>query len=160
VDEGTEEEEEEESEGEEVGGFNEESVLEGSFVGGDGLDPGFTQSFLEAEDAELDGRAQDMRDLGIERDLDEDIPEAGSYEHTDTEEEDESEEDEAQDEENEENDEEVMNSSFTGGGNRRRSGYVRRSGTGPEGEVEVDAAAGAGFGTPFDVGRGRRSYDY
>ncbi|KAF2672229.1 hypothetical protein BT63DRAFT_191847 [Microthyrium microscopicum] len=73
--------------------FNEESLLEGSLVGGiglvggDGFSPSQTQGYLDAEDAELDGRAQDMRDLGIDRDLDEDIPEAGSYQHTDTEEE-------------------------------------------------------------------------
>lgn len=67
--------------------FNEESLLEGS-VNGDG------QVMLAMEDAELVGRLQDQRDLGMdigeERDLDEDVPEAGSYEHTDTEEEDES----------------------------------------------------------------------
>lgn len=67
--------------------FNEESLLEGS-VDGDG------QVMLAMEDAELVGRLQDQRDLGMdvgeERDLDEDVPEAGSYEHTDTEEEDDS----------------------------------------------------------------------
>jgi hypothetical protein len=40
------------------------------------------------EDAELDGRLQDERDMAMEGDLDNDVPEAGSYEHTDTEEED------------------------------------------------------------------------
>jgi hypothetical protein len=67
--------------------FNEESLLEGS-VDGDG------HLMLAMEDAELVGRLQDQRDLGMEigeeRDLDEDVPEAGSYEHTDTEEEDDS----------------------------------------------------------------------
>jgi hypothetical protein len=67
--------------------FNEESLLEGS-VDGDG------QVLLAMEDAELVGRLQDQRDLGMEGgeegDLDDDIPEAGSYEHTDTEEEDDS----------------------------------------------------------------------
>lgn len=67
--------------------FNEESLLEGS-VDGDG------QVLLAMEDAELVGRLQDQRDLGMdvgeERDLDEDVPEAGSYEHTDTEEEEDS----------------------------------------------------------------------
>jgi hypothetical protein len=68
--------------------FNpDDSLIHGSFVGADeGLAPGSTQNFLAAEDAELDGRAQDMRDFGVVgRDLDDDIPEAGSYEHTDTE---------------------------------------------------------------------------
>ena len=63
--------------------FNDESFLEGS-VDGDG------QAVLEMEDAELDGRLQDERDLGMEGDLDDDVPEAGSYQHTDTEVEDES----------------------------------------------------------------------
>jgi hypothetical protein len=77
--------------------FNDASLLESSLVGGDILNDGPTRRFLDAEDAELDGRAQDMRDLGFApqpgdlgfgmevRDLDDDIPEAGSYEHTDTE---------------------------------------------------------------------------
>lgn len=67
--------------------FNEESLLEGS-IDGDG------QALLAMEDAELVGRLQDQRDLGMdsdeERDMDDDVPEAGSYEHTDTEEEDDS----------------------------------------------------------------------
>jgi hypothetical protein len=75
--------------------FNEESLLEGS-IDGEGA------RVLELEDAELVGRLQDERDLGMigERDLDEDVPEAGSYEHTDTEIEDESndEDDEGEDE--------------------------------------------------------------
>ncbi|KAF2420025.1 hypothetical protein EJ08DRAFT_738753 [Tothia fuscella] len=63
--------------------FNEESLLEGS-VDDDGREE------LEMEDAELDGRLQDERDLGHERNLDDSVPEAGSYQHTDTEEEDDS----------------------------------------------------------------------
>jgi hypothetical protein len=63
--------------------FNEESLLEGS-IDGDGRDE------LEMEDAELLGRLQDERDLGLERDLDDSVPEAGSYQHTDTEAEDDS----------------------------------------------------------------------
>jgi hypothetical protein len=85
-----EDEEEEEEEGNvtvEPSRFGEDSMLENSLVGGDGFSPARAERYLDAEDAELDGRAQDMRDLGVERDLDEEIPEAGSYEHTDTEEE-------------------------------------------------------------------------
>jgi hypothetical protein len=63
--------------------FHEESLLQGS--------PNVTrQVALAREDAELDGRLQDERDLGMEGDLDDDVPEAGSYEHTDTELEDDS----------------------------------------------------------------------
>jgi hypothetical protein len=63
--------------------FNEASLLQGSPNVG-------RRAELELEDAELDGRLQDERDLGMEGDLDDDVPEAGSYEHTDTELEDES----------------------------------------------------------------------
>ena len=80
--------------------FNEDSLLEGSLVGGDGFQAAQAQSFMEAEDAELDGRAQDMRDLGFEgRDLDDDIPDAGSYQHTDTDLDTSSEDDDDRDEE-------------------------------------------------------------
>ena len=37
------------------------------------------------EEAELTGAARDEEELGIERDLDDSVPEAGSYQHTDTE---------------------------------------------------------------------------
>jgi len=63
--------------------FHEESLLHGSPMGG-------RQVALDMEEAELDGRLQDERDLGMEGDLDDDVPEAGSYEHTDTEQEDDS----------------------------------------------------------------------
>lgn len=63
--------------------FHEESLLQGS--------PSVSrQVALEMEDAELEGRLQDERDLGMEGDLDDDVPDAGSYEHTDTELEDDS----------------------------------------------------------------------
>jgi len=71
--------------------FNEESLLEGSLDGNG-------QAVLEMEDAELDGRLQDERDLGMAGNLDDDVPEAGSYEHTDTELEESSSEDEQEDE--------------------------------------------------------------
>jgi hypothetical protein len=83
-------EEEPDDSDEEVSGvdvtFNEESLMEGS-VDGDGRDE------LEMEEAELMGRLQDERDLGLERDLDDSVPEAGSYQHTDTEVEDDSSDD-------------------------------------------------------------------
>jgi hypothetical protein len=53
--------------------FNEDSFIEGSPVAAE------VEHMLEREEAEMAGVLQD------ERDLDEDIPEAGSYEHTDTE---------------------------------------------------------------------------
>lgn len=53
--------------------FNEDSFIEGSMMQAD------VQHRLEMEEAEISGLLQD------ERDLDDDIPEAGSYEHTDTE---------------------------------------------------------------------------
>ncbi|KAF2261635.1 hypothetical protein CC78DRAFT_570353 [Lojkania enalia] len=52
--------------------FNEDSFLEGSMVAGE------VEHMLEMEEAEMVGVLQD------ERDLDDDIPEAGSYEHTET----------------------------------------------------------------------------
>jgi hypothetical protein len=53
------------------------------------------QVVLAREDAELDGRLQDERDLGMEGDLDNDVPDVGSYEHTDTEHEDDSSDEDA-----------------------------------------------------------------
>ncbi|KAF2878301.1 Apc15p protein-domain-containing protein [Massariosphaeria phaeospora] len=53
--------------------FNEDSFLEGSMVHAE------VEHMLEMEEAELAGVLQD------ERDLDDDVPEAGSYEHTDSE---------------------------------------------------------------------------
>jgi hypothetical protein len=58
--------------------FNEDSFIEGSMVQAD------VEQMLEMEEAEMAGVLQD------ERDLDDDVPEAGSYQHTDTELEDES----------------------------------------------------------------------
>jgi len=68
--------------------FNEESLLEGSdLIREQEEEDLLSQQMIRLEEAELEGRLQDERDLGLERDLDEDVPEAGSYEHTDTEEE-------------------------------------------------------------------------
>lgn len=107
-------------EAEEGGSFNGESVLEGSSVflpsgvGGVGENEGEAEGerdldaevedeggvagryALEMEEAELTGAARDEEALGIvheERDLDEEVPEAGAYEHTDTEEEEDDDED-------------------------------------------------------------------
>lgn len=67
--------------------FHEESLVQGS--------PAVLRRVaLQMEDAELDGRLQDERDMAMEGDLDDDVPEAGSYEHTDTEDEDDSSSDE------------------------------------------------------------------
>jgi hypothetical protein len=74
------EDDEEESESEQDVTF-EESALEGS-VGSD------IQRRLDLEEAEMSGAAAEARDL------DDDVPEAGSYEHTDSEIEDSSEEEE------------------------------------------------------------------
>lgn len=60
--------------------FNEDSFIEGSMLEAE------VSHMLEMEEAEMAGVLQD------ERDLDDDVPEAGSYEHTDSELEDESDE--------------------------------------------------------------------
>jgi len=77
-----------EVEGEQDVTFNEESFLEGSDLMHEQEEEDLlSQQMIRLEEAELEGRLQDERDLGLERDLDDDVPEAGSYEHTDTEEE-------------------------------------------------------------------------
>lgn len=65
--------------------FNEDSMVEGSrFVEEDEVDQ---EQYAVMEEAELTGAARDEEDLGMEeeRNLDDSIPEAGSYQHTDTE---------------------------------------------------------------------------
>lgn len=65
--------------------FNEESMVEGSrFVEEEEVDQ---EQYAVMEEAELTGAARDEEDLGMEeeRNLDDSIPEAGSYQHTDTE---------------------------------------------------------------------------
>lgn len=65
--------------------FNESSIVEGSRVELD------AERYAAIEEAELTGAAREMEDLGMERevemerDLDDSVPEAGSYQHTDTE---------------------------------------------------------------------------
>lgn len=65
--------------------FNEDSMVEGSrFVEEADMDQ---EQYAVMEEAELTGAARDEEDLGMdqERDLDDSVPEAGSYQHTDTE---------------------------------------------------------------------------
>ena len=70
--------------GEEVT-FNESSIVEGSGVEVE------AERYAAIEEAELTGAAREMEELGVERevamerDLDDSVPEAGSYQHTDTE---------------------------------------------------------------------------
>ncbi|KAF2840404.1 hypothetical protein M501DRAFT_1002756 [Patellaria atrata CBS 101060] len=71
--------------------FNEESLIEGSMLEHD------VEHMLDMEEAEMEGVLEEQRDL--ERDLDDDVPEAGSYQHTDTELEDSSSEPELEEEE-------------------------------------------------------------
>jgi len=85
--------------------FGDESLLEGSMLeqsqvtGVIDEDQQAEQDMLEQEhyaqleEAELTGIAQDQYDLGMEANLDDSVPEAGSYEHTDSELEDSSDED-------------------------------------------------------------------
>lgn len=63
--------------------FNEDSMMEGSQMEANEFD----EQYAVMEQAELTGAAQDEEDLGMdmERDLDDSVPEAGSYQHTDTE---------------------------------------------------------------------------
>lgn len=78
--------------------FNEDSLLEGSELmpqqytdenghAQEDEEQALNQRMIALEEAELDGRLQEERDLGLDRDLDDDVPEAGSYEHTDSDEE-------------------------------------------------------------------------
>lgn len=86
--------------------FNEESMMEGSsqLVVHEGADDDQDAEdgvdyALEMEEAGLTGAARDEEELGMDhdRDLDDSVPEAGSYQHTDTEVEDSDSESELQD---------------------------------------------------------------
>ena len=70
--------------------FNEDSVVEGSHMEAVEQEEDEHERDVAREEAELTGAARDEEELGIEheRDLDDSVPEAGSYQHTDTEEED------------------------------------------------------------------------
>nr|POF14885.1 hypothetical protein CFP56_71269 [Quercus suber] len=74
--------------------FNEDSMMEGSHLIRDENveeDEEEGRLYAEMEEAELTGAARDGEalgielDVGMERDLDDSVPEAGSYQHTDTE---------------------------------------------------------------------------
>lgn len=64
--------------------FNEDSMMEGSQI--DQAEHN-ADEYAEMEEAELTGAARDEEDLDmdLDRDLDDSVPEAGSYQHTDTE---------------------------------------------------------------------------
>lgn len=70
--------------------FNEESMVDGRSHLVEDVEEGAEEDeavreAVEMEEAELTGAARDEEELGIERDLDDSVPEAGSYQHTDTE---------------------------------------------------------------------------
>lgn len=96
--------------------FNEDSLIEGSMVASE------VQHMLEMEEAEMAGVLQD------ERDLDDDVPEAGSYEHTDT--------------DLDSSDEEESSRISMPSAQRRRSGHRRSSGVrtsrGPRNSVNLE----------------------
>jgi len=84
--------------------FGDESLLEGSMLEQSQVTGIIDQEqqesaeldqerYAQLEEAELTGVAQDQYDLGMDANLDESVPEAGSYEHTDSELEDSSDDD-------------------------------------------------------------------
>lgn len=81
--------------------FNEESMFADTSIAALDEESREQERYRHLQEAELTGVAQDEFDLGIERDLDDSVPEAGSYQHTDSELED-SDEDSDEDEEEEE----------------------------------------------------------
>ncbi|KAH7411633.1 Apc15p protein-domain-containing protein [Phaeosphaeria sp. MPI-PUGE-AT-0046c] len=128
--------------------FNEDSFIEGS------MHEAEVSHMLEMEEAEMAGVLQD------ERDLDDDVPEAGSYEHTDSELEDDSDEDDAS---------RLPGLSSVRSSRRisarmsarRRSG--RRSSGLPSGmghvpTLQVGAGRGRGLDLGVDLGHGRSSF--
>ncbi|KAK6001561.1 hypothetical protein QM012_002892 [Aureobasidium pullulans] len=81
--------------------FNEESMFADTSMAALDEESREQERYRHLQEAELTGVAQDELDLGIERDLDDSVPEAGSYQHTDSELED-SDSDDDEDEEEEE----------------------------------------------------------
>jgi hypothetical protein len=81
--------------------FNEESMFADTSIAALDEESREQERYRHLQEAELTGVAQDEFDLGIERDLDDSVPEAGSYQHTDSELEDSDEEDEDEEEEEE-----------------------------------------------------------
>ncbi|KAI4725919.1 hypothetical protein E4T49_06351 [Aureobasidium sp. EXF-10728] len=79
--------------------FNEESMFADTSIAALDEESREQERYRHLQEAELTGVAQDELDLGIERDLDDSVPEAGSYQHTDSELEDsDDDEDESEDE--------------------------------------------------------------
>ncbi|KAH7089879.1 Apc15p protein-domain-containing protein [Paraphoma chrysanthemicola] len=127
--------------------FNEDSFIEGSMLEAE------VSHMLEMEEAEMAGVLQD------ERDLDDDVPEAGSYEHTDS---------ELEDESDDESTRPLGMSSVRSRRSRRESGRRtsgRRSsglpsqlslGPGPAGSSGLGVGRGVDLGV--DLGQGRSSF--
>ncbi|KAG9970783.1 hypothetical protein KCU98_g14260, partial [Aureobasidium melanogenum] len=82
--------------------FNEESMFLDTSMAALDEESREQERYRHLQEAELTGVAQDELDLGIERDLDDSVPEAGSYQHTDSELEDSDSDDEDDDDEEEE----------------------------------------------------------
>ncbi|KAG9588685.1 hypothetical protein KCU77_g8849, partial [Aureobasidium melanogenum] len=82
--------------------FNEESMFLDTSMAALDEESREQERYRHLQEAELTGVAQDELDLGIERDLDDSVPEAGSYQHTDSELEDSDSDDEDDEEEEEE----------------------------------------------------------
>lgn len=82
--------------------FNEESMFADTSMAALDEESREQERYRHLQEAELTGVAQDELDLGIERDLDDSVPEAGSYQHTDSELEDSDSDDEDDEEEEEE----------------------------------------------------------
>ncbi|KAF1844697.1 uncharacterized protein K460DRAFT_416078 [Cucurbitaria berberidis CBS 394.84] len=126
--------------------FNEDSFIEGSMLEAE------VSHMLEMEEAEMAGVLQD------ERDLDDDVPEAGSYEHTDSELEDSSDIDRSH------LPTPHLNSARSRRSMRRESGRRssgRRSSGLPSGIVATGAGAGpvaSRLSLGVDLGRGRSSF--
>ncbi len=122
--------------------FNEDSFIEGSMLEAE------VSHMLEMEEAEMAGVLQD------ERDLDDDVPEAGSYEHTDSELEDSSDIDTSGLPQ--------MSSARSRRSARRTSGRTstgRRSSGLLSGMVTTQAGSGAGrINLGADLGQGRSSF--
>lgn len=82
--------------------FNEESMFADTSMAALDEESREQERYRHLQEAELTGVAQDELDLGIERDLDDSVPEAGSYQHTDSELEDSDSDDDDEDDEEEE----------------------------------------------------------
>ncbi|KAI5195174.1 hypothetical protein E4T39_08318 [Aureobasidium subglaciale] len=82
--------------------FNEESMFADTSMAALDQESREQERYRHLQEAELTGVAQDELDLGIERDLDDSVPEAGSYQHTDSELDDSDDDDEDDESEEEE----------------------------------------------------------